>query len=145
MATSAAAAFGTLLKIGDGGSPETFTTIAEIKTGPSGPELGRDTVDVTSHDSVNNWEEHIPTILRSGNVTFGINYLPANATHDAGTGLIKDMKDGTLRNFQLVMADAASTTWSFAAYVVGFNPDFDPTAEINAEVTLKLSGEPTLA
>lgn len=144
MTTSAAAAFGTLLKIGDGGSPETFTTIAEVRT-ISGPELTRDTVDVTSHDSPANWEEVIATILRSGNVTFGINYLPTHATHDASTGLIKDMTDGTLRNFQLVMSDAANTTWSFAAYVVGFNPNFDHDAEINAEVTLKPSGQPTLA
>ncbi len=54
------------------------------------------------------------------------------------------MKDGTLRNFQLVMSDAANTTWSFAAYVVGFSPSFDHTAQISAEVTLKISGEPTL-
>ena len=143
MATSAAAAFGTLLKIGDGGGPENFTTIAEVRT-IGGPELSRDTVDVTSHDSTANWEEVIVTILRSGSVSFGINYLPANATHDAGTGLIKDMTDGTLRNFQLVMSDAASTTWAFAAYIVGFNPNFDFDAEISAEVSLKLSGEPTL-
>lgn len=144
MATSASAAFGTLLKIGDGGSPENFTTIAEVRT-LSGPELTRDTEDVTSHDSPNNWEEHIPTILRSGNVTLGINYLPTHATHNASTGLIKDLVDGTLRNFQLVMSDPASTTWSFSAYVVGFNPNFDHDASISAEVTLKLSGEPTLA
>jgi len=58
MATSAVAAFGTLLKIGDGGGPESFTTIAEVRT-LGGPELSRDTVDVTSHDSTANWERSL--------------------------------------------------------------------------------------
>ena len=59
--TSAIAAYGTLLKLGDGGTPENFTTIAEVRD-IGGPELGADVVDVTSHDSPGAWEEVIETI-----------------------------------------------------------------------------------
>ena len=60
MPTSGTAAFGTLLKLGDAGSPETFTTVAEI-TDLDGVDIKLDTDDATSHDS-NFWEESIATI-----------------------------------------------------------------------------------
>lgn len=143
--TDASAAIGTLLKMGDGGSPtETFTTIAEVITA-SGPDISVDTEDVTNHDSTNDWEEHIPTILRSGEVTFGINYNPVAATHDATTGLLADLEAKTLRNFQLVLPDDASTTWEFSAYVTGFSPTWDAAGKLGADVTLKPSGDLTLA
>jgi len=142
--SNAISAFGTLLKIGDGGSPESFTTIAEVKD-ISGPSLSLDTEDVTSHASSGGWEEHIGTILRSGEVSFDINFIPTHATHDASTGLIADMKNRTVRNFQLVFPDASSTTWAFSALVTGFEPSEPVAGSLGASVTLKLTGEPTLA
>ena len=139
------AAFGTLLKIGDGGSPtESFTTIAEV-TDISGPELGLDTEDITNHSSTGGWEEVIPTILRSGEVSFEINYDPAGATHDASTGLIADMVAKTKRNFQLIFPDTGTTTWSFSAYVTKFAPSEPVAGKLAASVGLKISGQPTLA
>lgn len=139
------AAFGTLLKLGDGGSPtESFTTIAEV-TEIGGPELSLDTEDGTHHGSTGGWEEVIPTILRSGTVPFTIQYDPAGATHDASTGLLADMGDKTLRNFELVFPDTGSTTWSFSAYVVGFTPGAPHDGKLTAECSLKISGQPTLA
>jgi len=139
------AAFGTLLKIGDGGNGgESFTTVAEV-TEISGPALSLDTEDGTHHGSTAGWEEAIPTILRSGTVTFTIQYDPVGATHDASTGLIKDMTDKTLRNFQLVFPDAGTTTWSFSAYVVGFEPGMPHDGKFTASCELKPSGQPTLA
>lgn len=142
--TSSIKAYGTLLKRGDGGTPEAFTTLAEVRD-ISGPELSLDTVDVTSHSSSNGWEEHVATILRSGEVTFDINYVPSGSDHDASTGIIADMTSRTLRNWQLVFPDSGSTTWNFAAYVTGFSPNAPVAGELTASVTLKVSGEPTLA
>jgi predicted secreted protein len=142
--TQALAGFGTLLQIGNGATPETFTTIAEVRD-ISGPELSLDTVDVTSHDSAGGWEEHVATILRSGEVTFDVNYIPTETTHDAGTGLIADMVARELRNFQLVFPDVGATTWSFAAYVTGVSPAMPVAEDLLASITLKLTGQPTLA
>ena len=138
------AAFGTLLKSGDGGSPESFTTIAEV-TEIGGPDLSLDTVDGTHHGSTGGWEEVIPTILRSGTVPFTIQYDPTDATHDASTGLIADMVNKTLRNYELVLPDDSSTTWSFSAYVVGFTPGAPHDDKLTAECEVKITGEPTLA
>lgn len=144
MGNQAIAALGTLLKKGDGGSPETFATIAEVLD-IGGPELGLDTEDATSHDSTAGWEDVVPTILRSGEVTFEINYVPSHATHNASTGLVADMKNKTKRNFQLVFPNAGTTTWAFAAYVTKFAPKAPVAGKLAASVTVKVSGQPTLA
>lgn len=143
-APDALSSFGTLLQIGDGGGPENFTTIAEVRD-ISGPGLSLSTEEVTAHDSPGGWEELVATILRSGQVGFGINYRPTHGTHDASTGLIADMKNRVARNFQLVFPDAGSTTWSFTAYVTGFSPAAPVAGALSAEITLKLTGQPTLA
>ena len=144
MATDALSSFGTLLKIGDGGTPEGFTTISEVRD-ISGPSMALDTEEVTNHDSTGAWEEFVATILRSGEVTFDINYEPTESTHDAGTGLIADMAARTLRNFQLIFTDAGTTTWSFAAYVTGFEPSAPVAGALSAACTMKITGQPTLA
>jgi predicted secreted protein len=137
-------AFGTLLKIGDGGTPETFTTIAEVRD-ISGPSLALDTADVTSHDSPGGWEEHIGTILRSGEITFTVNFVPTHATHNPSTGLIADMVNREVRNFQLVFPNVGNTTWAFAALVTGFEPAEPVDDALTADVTLKLTGQPSLS
>lgn len=142
--TSGISAFGTLLKIGDGGGTEVFTTIAEVRD-ISGPSLKLDTEEVTSHSSTAGWREYIGTLLDAGEVTFDINFIPTAATHSQTSGLIKDLKNKTLRNFQLVFPNVGATTWAFAAYVTGFEPAEPVEGVLAASVTLKISGQPTLA
>lgn len=139
--TSAISAFGTVLQIGDGATPENFTDIAELRD-MVGPALSADTEDVTPHGAAGGWEEHIATILRTGEITFMVNYDPTNATH---IQLWTDMAARTLRNFQLVFPDIGGTTWSFAALITGFTPTEPVGGAFTADVTLKLSGQPTLA
>jgi predicted secreted protein len=137
-------AFGTLLKKGDGGSPESFTTIAQV-TNIGGPSLALDPIEVTCHTSTGGWKEFIGGLLDGGEVSFDINYDPVGATHNASTGLIADMVARTVRNFQLVFPDTGSTTWSFAALVTAFEPSEPIDDKLAASVTLKLTGQPTLA
>lgn len=141
--TDAIAAYGTLLKKGDGGDPETFTTIAEVGN-LSPPQLGLDAVEATSHDSTNGWREFIGALLEAGEVTFDLNFIPTHATHDASTGLIADMVNRTKRNFQLVFPDVSNTIWAFTALVTNFNPSAPVDNKLSASVTLKVTGQPTL-
>lgn len=142
--TSGISAFGTLLKIGDGGGTEVFTTIAEVKD-ISGPSLKLDTEEVTSHSSTAGWREYIGTLLDAGEVTFTVNFIVTGATHSQTSGLLKDLKNKTLRNFQLVFPNVGNTTWAFSAYVTGFEPSMPVEGALEADVTLKISGQPTLA
>ncbi len=143
--TSGISSFGTLLKLGDGGSPtETFTTIAEVKD-ISGPALKVNTEEVTSHSSTGSYEEHVPTTISAGEVSCDLNFVPTGATHSYTSGLIKDLKNKTKRNFQLVLPDTGSTTWTFAAYVTGFETKAPVKGVLSAAVKLLITGQPTLA
>lgn len=141
--TGALSSFGTLVKKGDGGSPESFTTIAELLD-IEGPEIELDTEEATSHSSTDGWAEYVGTILDGGEVSFEVNYIPTNATHNATTGLIADMKNRTKRNFQIVFPDAGNTTWSFTALVTKVGPGAPVRGKLSGSITLKMTGKPTL-
>lgn len=130
-------AFGTLLK-------RAGTTIAQVKK-ISGPGLSLDTEDVTSHDSTGGWEELVATILRSGEISLDLVYDPATATHKyAAGGLLHDLVSRTAVAYTLVFPDGAATTWSFNAFVTGFEPSAPVDGSLTATATLKITGQPTL-
>lgn len=140
----ATAGFGALLKIGDGGGTEAFTTIAEVSN-ISGPNLKLDTVEVTSHSSSGAWREKIATLLDGGDVTFDIFFAPTGATHSQTSGLLKDMKNRTKRNFTLTFPNTGATVWTFPAYVSSFQPSAPVDGALTASLTLTIAGAPTLA
>lgn len=146
MPTGALSSFGTLLKIGNGGSPETFTTIAEVRD-ISGPSFALATEDVTNHDSAG-WREHIPTIIEAGEVSFDLNFK-GDATQGFGSGsLYDDMVDKTKRNFQIVLPSGVGSSndiGSFAAYVTGFELSAPVEGVLSASVTLMITGAVTWA
>ena len=131
-------AFGTLLKRG-------ATTIAAV-TNISGPGLSLDTVDVTSHDSTGAWEEVAATILRSGEVSVDIVFDPNAATHkNASGGLLYDLISRTAQTFSIVFPSTAAVTWSFSAFVTGFEPSAAHDGGLTATIKLKITGQPTIA
>lgn len=131
--------FGTFLKIGDGGSPETFATVLNVGD-IEGPDLSLDTDDVTSHSS-SGWSEFAGTILNGGEVSTTVNYLPTEATHDMETGLQADMLNRVKRNFQLVYPDPGGSGYAFSALVTGFKPKAPVKGVLRADLKLKISGE----
>ena len=136
--TDAISSHGTLLKKGDGGDPEAFATVAEVLD-ISGPEETTETEDATNHGS-NGWEEVITTIQVAGEVSFDVNYVPGDATHDASTGLIADKRNKTLRNWKIVMPDAGNTTENFAAYVTKVGRTRNVRGKLTGSFTLKITG-----
>jgi hypothetical protein len=128
------AAFGTAFKR----SGATVGQVANI----SGPGLSLDTADATTHDSPGGWEEVVPTILRSGEVTLEILFDPDNVTHQ---GLRTDMTSKLLQAFSLVFVDATPTTWSFNGYVTRYEPGNPHEGLSSLSCTIKISGQPTLA
>jgi hypothetical protein len=143
--TSAQGGFGTLLKVGDGGTPETFTTIAEVLD-LDGPEIMQDTEEVTNQSSPDGHKERIPTgINDTGPITFQVNWIVQGATHNATTGVAAMARDGQTHNFQLVWPDAAHTTWSGPGVVKSFKPGAPVNGVLRGDVTIEPSGKWTLA
>lgn len=133
------AAYGTLLKIGDGaGTAEVFTTIAEVGD-IDGPSMSVDTIDMTNHSSPGARKEFIPSLIDSGEISFPVNFIPDDSTHDATTGIQKIMNDRDVWNWQMVFPD--TTTVTFAAMVTKFGLKEPVAGKLSADVTLKISGQ----
>ena len=140
--SSAIAAFGTLLKMGagTGGTAETFTTIAEVGD-IDGPSDSVDTIEVTNHSSSGARKEFVAGLIDSGEVSFPINWIPSNATHDETTGLEYVKNQRAIRNFHIIFPDA--TQLAFEALVTKFARKAPVADKLSADITLKVSGAPT--
>lgn len=143
-ATQATIGYGTLLKRGDGGSPEVFAAIAEV-VGITPPQAVADDVEVTHLSSPNRTKEFIQGMIDAGEASFSINWLPSDSTHDELTGLLANQISGAVKNWQVVLPNAL-LTWTFPGYVKSFEPD-EITAgdKLGASVTIKVTGASTYA
>ena len=144
-ASNAIAAYGTLIKRGDGnGGSEAFTAIAEVDT-INGMSLKMDTDDVTHMQSTGRWKEFVGTCLDAGEIALDVNFIPTNATQSQSAGLLADMKSFVKRNFQMVFSDIGVTTWTFTALVVGFDMKAPHDKSLSATFKLKITGAPGMA
>jgi hypothetical protein len=115
-----------------------FGTVAEVGD-IKGPELTRDDIDATTHDSPDDFEESIAGLKKSGNVTFKINWNPSDPTH-GGTGSLWDLY-GTGVETDFTITSPRGDELAFAATVQGIGPDFPVNGLIAADITLKVTGE----
>lgn len=134
MSDAALESQGMELKIGDGASPEVFTKITEVKNfnGPGGTATVIDTSDL---DSVA--KEKRMGLPDEGQFTFTINYVPNDTQH---TALRAARASRALTNFKLLFTDSPQTTWTFAAFVLGFAISGAVDGVVQANVTLEVSG-----
>lgn len=130
---------GTLLKIGDGASPEGFTTVPGCQR-LSGPDVKVELNDVTSHDSTGGFREFLPGLKDGDNVTAEMLWVPSNTVHK---GIRVDAYAATLRNWQLVFPDTADDQVDYAGYVTGFPPVANVGEPMRNTLTVKVTGQPT--
>ena len=138
MSTIAIIANGSLLQIGDGASPEDFTTVPEV-TKLSGPSIKFDLLDATSHDSEGFFREFIPGLADGDNVAFDCNWRPSNEIH---IELRTNSYARTLTNFKTVFPDDTDNTVDYATYVQTISPKADIGTILMASGTLKVTGQP---
>lgn len=129
---------GILLKAGDGGGPETFTAVAEIMT-LKPPQLSRNEIEVTSHnEGATTGEAKILGMLRKGQVTGTLNWVPTDATHDDSTGILADILANTKRNWRIEFPPAGFPHWTFPARLQLFDPQ-DVTTDSPLQVAFALT------
>lgn len=133
------AAFGTLIKIGDGNVSESFATIAEV-TNIDGPGGKTSMVEITNHSSPSAFKEVVPTTIDPGTFKLTMNWLPTVITQNYATGITRDWINRTKRNFQLVWPNAATTTVTFAAYVTDFTQKAPVDGKLEADLSLEVTG-----
>lgn len=115
-------------------------------TNIGGPGFSRNTIDATHHKSPAMWAQFIKGIKDGGEVSLDLNFDPANATHNAATGVLADFEDDVnISNWVITFPDTAGTQWSFPGIVTGFEPAEPFDDKLSASVTIKVAGQPTLA
>lgn len=120
------------------GTVTALNKIAEVNS-ISGPNSSRSQIDVTSLDSTGGYREFIGGFRDGGEVTLNMNFTPATY------GLMQnDFESDVNQTYIIVMPNAAATQISFSAFVqsVGFAVSADD--KITSDVTLKVSGVPTI-
>lgn len=134
-------AYGSLFKV-ENAAMNAFATLASVKS-IGGPSLEADTVDVTNFDSTGGFEEIIPTLLRAGEVSLEMNYLPQDATQGYGTNGLMDLwRDRTNRCFQIWLSDTDTTVWEFQGYVTKIEINAAVAEALSMNVTVKVTGAP---
>jgi predicted secreted protein len=134
-------AFGTQLKRDSTGAGS-FVTVANISD-LSGPSRQRDAIEVTAHDSPDQYREFVKGLKDGGEITLTINYNPAETTHAA---LDADFEENDLRDYQVVLlpGTADEYTWDFSALITDIGDAFPVDDRMEREVTIKISGKPVL-
>lgn len=130
-------AFSTTLSRGDGSeAEETFEPIANV-TSLSPPNISRETLDVTSHDSPNGYMEFLGGLKDPGEVSFDVNYDPSE--HDK---LVEDFEKNLPVNYEVAFPDG--TVWAFGAILTAFEPEAPYDDKLTASLTLKVTSKPAI-
>ena len=115
----ALAANGTILQVGNAGTPELFTDVAEVFS-LAGPDQSRTVIDVTS--LLDEGKAFLVDVPESGEVSLDIRYDPDQATHQT---IIDLLTSGVQTSFRISWPDfgtaleatvvAGTDTWTTAA------------------------------
>lgn len=141
-AAKAVNAQGTLLKIGNGASPEVFNSISEVK---NIGELGgvNAVIDATTLTSAA--KEKKIGLVDNGQLTLVLNYDSTDTTGQAV--LVTAQGDRQVRNFKLVIpedGDIDEVEITFSAYVISYKVgEFGVDQIVGAACTLEITGAVT--
>lgn len=136
--SDAISGYGTLFQVGNGASPEVFTSIAEVYD-VAIPQSTTDLIEVTHYTSPGRRKEFISGLIDTAEFTATMNFLPAHATQDPSTGLIAAQASGVTKNYRIVLPDDDDTTVTFAAVV----RSIAPTIPVNDRMTLAATFKPS--
>lgn len=127
-----------------------YLAIGQLKD-ISGPDITRDTFEVTDRDVTGNYKEYWGGYADGGAITFDWNWDPINiTTHGAGTSSIlanfSDADACAAKAAWQVQADlcGGTATWTFDGILDGYSMDSPEEGVLGGSLSVKISGEPTL-
>jgi hypothetical protein len=145
MSVSAYASFGTLLKVGDGASPQSFHTITGVGN-IKGPNTNVSEKETTSHSTSSPHRTYIPTLIEDGDLSFPIFYQPTDPTHSISStyGLEYLFQNRVVRAFVLQATDPSTTSRQFNAFVKSMGENYDVDGLILRDVTIRIVTAPAV-
>jgi len=116
-------------------SPADFEEIAEVKS-ISGPNMSRETIDVTTLGSEEGYREFIAAIRDAGDVSFTMNFV-----HDTYETMKEDFEDDSVKQYQIAIPNADNTGLEFEGLVTELPLEIVVDDAITCDVTIKISGK----
>ena len=129
---------GTVFKIGAGSSAKTVGGLSSI----DGVSISSDEVEVTALDNSTGYREYLQGFKDGGDVPLSGFLDGADTGQDE---LYSLLESGTVTAMSIIFPAAIGKTWSFNAFVKEFSTSVDVDGAITFDVTLRVSGKPTLA
>lgn len=115
-----------------------FTTIAELGD-IDYPEMSRNEFDATTQDK--DIDSKVYGVMRRGDLSAQVNFLPTNNTHDHLTGMQKLFFDNTVTGFRLTPPVASGgPVWIMSGQVKKFNIKAPVDGKYSADTAIGLSG-----
>jgi hypothetical protein len=139
MTTQADIGYSATFKVGDGGSPETFTDFGVEVTSITLPSYSREAIDATHSASPDRYKEYIAGLMDAGEVSLDLNYVP-----DAADKVIAALEAGK-QSYQIVLPGDDEVTLTFTAICTGYQPTAPIADKMTSTATFKISGKPVLS
>jgi hypothetical protein len=111
------------------------TAIAELGD-ITPPALTRNEFDTTTQDE--DIDSYILGVLRRSAMTFPLNFIPQEGTHDHLTGLYDAIISNSVDEYKVIFPDA--TVWIMSGMVQNIVPTAPLDGKLSANVTLRFSG-----
>lgn len=123
-----------LVKIGDGGSPESFTAAVGLRT--KSMKFNAESVDISNSDSVNKWRELLAGAgLKSATFT-GSGVFKDDTTDET---IRAEYVAQTIKNYQIVIPGFG--TWEGPFQITDLEYSGDHNKEVASNLTLESAGE----
>lgn len=141
MSLNSLASHGTLFQVGDGATPEVFTTIAGVGDWDP-PGWMSAPFDTTAQDDAGQ-TFIVSNLIKNAEFTIKINYETTNPQHNSVTGLIASARTrpSVRKNYRCLYPDGSGH--SFNCLVTGFQPHAPNDGILTADVKFQPTGTVT--
>lgn len=112
-----------------------WENIAEISS-ITGPSMSRDTIDVTSMDSLGGYREFIPGFRKAGTTVLKMHF-----TRDTYDRMKSDFESNTAQNYNIIFPDVEQTSLEFEGFVTDLPVTATTDAVISMDVTIQITGQ----
>lgn len=128
---------GTILRL----NGAAIASVRDIK----GPARSRATIDMTTHDSSDDYDEWVAALRSGGDLTANVIYDPTDATHGTPVnGLNWQFDDaGSQGSWDLIFPITGSPGFTFDGDLTQFAPTAPVKDALTADITIKVSGKAT--
>ena len=116
-----------------------YVDLAEVNS-ISGPDMTRATIDVTSLDSTDGYEEFIASFRNAGKISLNMNF-----TATTFNMLVADFESDDLVSYRITLSDSSATTIVFNGLVTGLSVAIPAKDKVSSDVVIKITGKPVIA